>query len=156
MYIPEIPNNIRITEEIKKIISIAKAMEGIKRFSFNAPSTEMEILEVEQAINSSLPDEYKDILRFANGLTLNGFTVDFYNTSEIINNYFEEKEESFPDEYVIIGETIGDGEILCFSKTTEKFIRFFNGEEVIYETFKDVLNWMIRFIERIDEEYLYE
>lgn len=155
MFIPEIPNN-SLSEEIREIVDIAKKMDGIKRFAFNPPATDTEICEIEKIINYSLPDDYKDFLKFSNGMVLNGLTAEFFNTYEVIDYYNQEKESGFPTDYIVMADIIGDGEILCVSSETGKFIRFFNGEETFFETFKDALTKIISFIKKIDDEYLEE
>ena len=46
MLAPEIPNN-SLTKEINEIVDIAVKLEGIKRFVFNAPATDIEISTLE-------------------------------------------------------------------------------------------------------------
>jgi len=155
MYIPEIPENSLINE-IKEIINLAIRLDGIKRFAFNYPAIDSQIIEVEKTINYTLPDEYKDFLKFSNGITLNNFTADFYTIDEIVSTYNVEKEESFPEDYIIIADIIGDGEILCFSGRSGKFVMCFGCEERIFDTFKAFLKYIIKFIKRLNEEYLLE
>jgi len=62
-----------------------------------------------------------------------------------------EKADWFPADYILLADIIGDGEMLCFSAQTGKFIRYFDGEEEIFETFTDFLEDMIQFIKKITE-----
>lgn len=155
MLIPEIPNN-SITKEINEIVEIAKKVEGIRQFEFYTPATESEISLLERIINYTLPKDYKDFLMFSNGMTLNGYTADFYNVDMLINHYRLEKAEWFPADYIIIADIIGDGEVLCISNKTGKFIRYFDGEERFFESFKEALRNIIEHIKVVDEEYLLE
>ena len=155
MYIPEIPDN-SLTKEINEIVEIAVKLNDIHRFDFYFPATENQISTIERIINYALPEDYKDFLRFSNGMLLNSHTADFLNIDRIINLYNREKAEWFPDDYIIIADIIGDGEVLCVSNKTGKFIRYFDGEETFFDSFKDVLRNIIDYIKEVDEEYLLE
>lgn len=55
-----------------------------------------------------------------------------------------------PDDLVVIGSVIGDGEVVCFSKETGHFVRFFEGKRRRErEDFKGVLNDIIRMLMRM-------
>lgn len=153
MYIPEIPDN-SLTKEISEIVEIALKLNEIYKFDFYFPATENKISTFERIINYALPKDYKDFLRFSNGMLLNSYTADFLNIDRIINLYHQEKAGWFPDDYIIIADIIGDGEVLCISNKTDKFIRYFNGEETFFDLFKEVLRNIIDYIKEIDEEYL--
>ena len=155
MYIPEIPDN-SLTKEINEIVEIAVKLNDIHRFDFYFPATENQISTIERIINYALPEDYKDFLRFSNGMLLNSHTADFLNIDRIINLYSQEKAEWFPADYIIIADIIGDGEVLCVSNKTGKFIRYFDGEETFFDSFKDVLRNIIDYIKEVDEEYLLE
>lgn len=155
MLIPETPDN-SLTKEINEIVEIAKKLEGITRFAFHAPATESEISVLERIINYTLPEDYKDFLRFSNGMVLNNNTADFLNVDMIINDYRQEKVAWFPADYIEIADIIGDGEILCISNKIGKFIRYFDGEERFFDSFKEALRNIIEFIKEVDDEYLEE
>jgi len=153
MDIPEIPDN-SLTKEINEIVEIALKLNGIYRFDFYFPATENEISKIEETINYALPEDYKDFLRFSNGMLLNSYTADFLNIDRIINLYHQEKAGWFPADYIIIADIIGDGEVLCIWNKTGKFIRYFDGEETFFDSFKEVLRSIIDYIKEVDEEYL--
>ena len=58
---------------------------------------------------------------------------------------------TFPDDYIIIGKIIGDGEVLCISKKDQQFIRLFEGEERRYINLKEFFKRPIKKI-RINAE----
>ncbi len=155
MLIPEIPNN-SLTKEINEIVDIAIKLEGIERFVFNSPATNSEIDTLEKLINYTLPEDYKDFLKFSNGMTMNSYSADFFNIDMIINYYHQNKAEWFPADYIIVANIIGDGEVLCLSSISGRFIRYFNGEETFFDSFKDALRNIIDLIKSVDEEYLLE
>ncbi len=51
-----------------------------------------------------------------------------------------------PDDYIDIGELIGDGQYLCFAKSTGKLIWYDHGDSLEYDNFKDVLNSILDLI----------
>ncbi len=152
MLIPNIPNN-SVTDEIREIVEIAERLDGVKNFVFNEPATEEELQFTEHEIGCTLPVEIRDFYKFSNGITLNGFTADFLCLKEIANLFSAKKSPDFPKNYIIIAEIIGDGEVLCFSKENNNFIRYFNGEKLTFNTFKEFLNSIIIFIKELNDDY---
>ncbi|MCR5600012.1 MAG: SMI1/KNR4 family protein [Ruminococcus sp.] len=155
MYIPDIPDN-SLKKEFIEIMEITKKLESIKKYEFNPPATNVEIDALEEHLKYTLPEEYKDFLKFSNGMTLNGFTAEFFSTKEVIDFYDREKADSFPSDYIVLAFLIGDGEVLCISSKTGKFIRYYGGEETEFNTFKDALVNIIDHIKVIEEDYLLE
>lgn len=155
MFIPQIPE-CNLKTQIEELVNIAQKLEKIKKYEFNVPANEEAIIVLETHLKYIFPDEYKDFLRFSNGIILNGNTAEFFSIDEIVNFYDKKKAADFPNDYIVIAYLIGDGEVLCVSRKTGKFIRYFDGEEEWFETFKDTLDNIIDHIETIEEEYLLE
>lgn len=161
MYIPEITDN-RLKPQLEELVYIAKKIFTETNeedrldliFYFESPATESEINKGEKALNTTLPQGYKDFLRFSNGAQLCGHTAEFDSISKVMNNRTVEMEEGFPEDYIIIADIIGDGEVLCFSSITKRFIRLFEGKETVYDDFYSFFDWLIRFIKRRAEEYV--
>ncbi len=61
-----------------------------------------------------------------------------------------------PDSSMTHDEIVGDGEILCISSVSGKFVRYFDGEETFYDSFKEALKSIIDHIKEVDEDYLLE
>ncbi len=136
MNIPTIPDN-SLTEEIKEIVSLCQQLEpkcGANAFSFAPPATEEELSDWENRNGISIPEDYKDWLRFSNGSVIE-FDLARFNALQ----YFSVNSNLVPDDLVIIGALIGDGEILCFSKKTGKIIRHLDGEATTVSGFKQIL-----------------
>ena len=136
---------------IQELLHLAGMLNEIREFEFHPPASETEIQELEQHLQVSLPEDYKNFLRFSNGARLNHFTAELYSVAEIISFSDMKKADWFPAEYVMLADIIGDGEVLCFSKKTKKIVRYFDGEEKEFETFTDFLEDMIDFIKRTAE-----
>ena len=140
-----------LNRQIQELLHLVEELTSERKFEFYPPVSETELQKLEQHLHVSLPEDYKNFLRFSNGAKLNHFTVDLFSVSEIISLSDTEKADWFPADYIMLADIIGDGEVLCFSAKTGKFIRYFDGEEEIFETFTDFLENMIQFIKRITE-----
>lgn len=82
---------------------------------FAPPETEEAITEWEQKNGIKIPESYKDWLRFPGYSEILNELAHFNGVGDMIANY-----EHLPENLVYIGDLIGDGEMLCFSKITEK------------------------------------
>ena len=133
MYIPEIPNN-SLTEEIKEIVELSKKLEKEYDFEYAPPATEEEIISWENEHKIKIPESLKDWLRFS------GYT-NICSELAVIRDLtsFEVNCKFLPEDLVIIGEVIGDGEFLCFSKNSQKIIRENHGEITEFQSFKIIL-----------------
>ncbi len=141
----------KLNQLIEELLHLAENLKDEREFEFHPPASETEIQELEQHLQVSLPEDYKNFLKFSNGAGLNHFTVELYPVSEIIRYSNMKKADWFPEDYIMLADIIGDGEVLCFSGKTGKFIRCFDGEEEIFETFTDFLEDIINFIKEITE-----
>ena len=134
MDIPTIPNN-SLTEEIKEIVELCIELDDVDVSEFNPPATDEEIKMWENRNNITLPESYKDWLSFSNGSRILGQLACFYGLNRIVTSG-----HSFADDYVVIASLIGDGEFLCFSKTTQLYIWCDHGKTREYSDFKKILN----------------
>ena len=137
---PEIPNN-SLKKEIKEIIRLCeKAIPeyGEKASYFEDAVSEEEMASWEEANGVKIPESYKEWLRFSGHCQIRQSVASF-----IPPKYFNSS--VVPDDLVIIGHLTGDGEVLCFSKETGKFVRYFEGEvNDEFDDFKVMLKEVIR------------
>ena len=72
---------------------------------FNEPCTEAQIAELEEKMGYSLPKDYKEFLRYTNGMNFSGWHVSskIYSLDELYS-YRECIESPFPDEYLVIAD----------------------------------------------------
>ena len=127
-----IPNN-SLSKEIKKIIRLCeKNKEDLSddRSWFKPPAMEEEILEWERTNGIAIPESYKEWLRFSNGSQILDQEARLFGTSEFILS-----DDYVPDDYVVIGMLIGDGERLCFSKNSGKIVRHLQGKSEALDSF---------------------
>lgn len=120
-------------DEIVKLCEEAIPEYGEKASYFMEPATEEEIFAWEKATNIRIPESYKLWLNLTKNCQIRQTLAEFYFPSI-------EQPEFVPKDYVMIGNIIGDGEIVCFSKNDGKFIRYFEGKvKREFEDFKGVL-----------------
>lgn len=145
MYIPEIPNN-SLTEEIKEIVSLCMKLKpryGKNSTWFDSKSNDEDIIKWEEQNGISIPESYKEWLRFTDDSQILNIVARFYGTKMI--GYYNEYVD---DDLIVIGEIIGDGEMLCFSKTTGKIVRFNHGKRKEFNDFKEFLHkYLIRILQ---------
>lgn len=158
MFIPEIQNN-SLKPQLEEVVYIAQRLEAetdelSTKFIFNSPATEEEILKLENFLRCSIPIGYKEFMTFSNGARLCGRVARFGDIDAVINMNEDEFDSDFPSDYVVIANIIGDGEILCFSKKTGKFIRYFDGREIIFSDFYVAFNEIISIIKHKAEDYV--
>lgn len=129
-------NSNKLEEEIEEILElcyIAKSEYGSKSCYFGKGMELKELDEWENRNGISIPFTYKEWLKFSNQcmilFDLAIFTIPCTNVDAVQDN-----------DLVTIGKLIGDGEFLCFSKTTKEIIRYRNGIQRKYSDFKEFLN----------------
>ena len=144
MYIPEIPQN-SLTEEITQIVELSKKLEDEGYyFEFLQPEDEEKIISWEKENSIIIPESVKDWLRFTRGAII---ADDIARIGGI--NGFESGCDYVPDEMVIIGQIIGDGQLIGFSKETGKIMWETHADIIKFDSFASFLNEVvIRMLEK--------
>lgn len=137
--VPENNSLKDLIEEILRLCEAAVEEYGEKASYFEPAVTESEMTAWEEENEIKIPESYKEWLRFSSACqikqTVAGFS--FPRFADIV-----------PSDLVIIGWLIGDGEVLCFSKSNGNFVRYFEGEvNDEFSDFKDMLKEVIRMLE---------
>ncbi|MBQ7131675.1 MAG: SMI1/KNR4 family protein [Oscillospiraceae bacterium] len=140
MVVPNIPNN-SLTEEIKEIVSLCQQLEDRYDSYFNPPASEEEIIAWENEHGITIPETYKDWLRFSNGSEIINGLADFWKVKKIGSC-----DQFLPNDLVTIGELIGDGEYLCFSKKTGKIVRYNHGKMREYDNMNKVIKKLLNIV----------
>ena len=143
MYIPEIPNN-SLTEEITQIVELSKKLEENYFFKYYPPTTEEELSSWEKENSIKIPESLKDWLRFSSYSNI-------CSELAIIKGVkaFKIDCELVPDEMVIIGEVIGDGQFIGFSKENGEIMWEDHGEVTRLKSFDIFLkDTVIRMLKR--------
>ena len=133
MYIPEVPNN-SLTDNLNKLVQLTQQLSGEYSFYYSSPLNERDIAEIEKNNNIVFPVSYKEWLQFTNEARICVAIAEFYDINKILNS------SSFVQgDTVIIGSIIGDGEIVCFSKSDGVLFTNDHGDIYEVESFDDIL-----------------
>lgn len=146
MYIGKEPESMQ--ECFERIQSAAKRLTGELAYwpdeycEFNPPATEREIETLERQYGLTLPAEYKELLRFANGAKICGHSCTIYGT-----DMFGAGDAMVPDPLYTVGERIGDGERIALDPRDGDLYSCYNGEVKSFS-----LEWeMCRLVEQCEE-----
>ena len=118
-----VPENNSLKKEIEELLEWCEKKEKeeeLGRTYFNEPVSDEKMTRWEEENGVKIPESYKEWLRFTEKCMIDGTTANFWGPDEFNSNYV-------PEDLVVIGEMIGDGEVVCFSKETGAFVRFFDG-----------------------------
>lgn len=118
-------NNIEhLYDEIEKMCDMLVKYD---RSYFNAKATEAEIARFEADNRVPLPDELLGLYKKSNGFDVLGRTASVYKLQNV-----GMKLKGVPDEYIVFGEIVGDGELLCFHESTGKIVTVYNNKVFDY------------------------
>ncbi len=129
-----------IGEEIKEILAIRDELSE-EEFVFYVPASDTEIVAWEEKYKITIPEQYKEWLKFSNGAKLEGEFVRFFALNQFIIN-----ETDYEEPIVIIGNMIGDGEILAFSIQSGEILKILDGNIRRFENFKQYLLFLINLL----------
>ncbi|WP_303798461.1 SMI1/KNR4 family protein [Ruminococcus flavefaciens] len=111
-------------EEIKKMCGLLVKYD---KSYFNAPAITAEIDSFQASNSLTLPDELVELYKCANGFQVLGRTATVYKLSEV-----GIKVKGIPKDYVVFGEIVGDGELLCFHVATREIVTVYNNKVSAY------------------------
>lgn len=124
-------------EEIKKLCKESVEEYGENSFYFKDGASESEIISWEKQTGIMIPETYREWLKLTKECMIRDNVASFF--------FPEIEQASFlPEGYVLIGNVVGDGEVVCFDKNNAKFLSYFEGKiNENYDDFIDVLNEII-------------
>ena len=105
----KIKNNVLFNE----IRRMCRLLSKYDKSTFNSAANDDEMSRLEQTASFKIPEELKEIYRMADGFQILGRTACIYSLSDMGC-----KIKDIPEEYVVFGEIVGDGEKLCFHENT--------------------------------------
>ena len=135
----ELRNN-SIKKEIEEILEIRDELLE-EEFVFYAPQSDVEIRTWEEKNKITIPEDYKEWLRFSDGAKLEGDFARFFGLNQFIINRTD-----YDKPIVIIGSLVGDGEILAFSIETGEILKILDGRTTIFDDFKEYLEFLINIL----------
>ncbi len=152
----EVPSDAAFFEEMNLLVHLAREYPDEVEFELNVPATEEEIAEFEKRNNISLTDDLKALYKFANGFSLECANLDISTLAQIESDLSNEYEWGDSKNYVLIGEMIGDGEIILLDLDTKKIITNDHGDETVFDDISMLLSDIIfTFLENeVDDEEL--
>lgn len=119
----------------------------------NAPVTKGDIESVEKYIKETIPKVYKEVLRYANGITMNLCVL--YDTSTIIESYeCSEFSINMPG-YISIGNDNGDRELIMKAEKGATLCGFLDAAEIgnsEVEEWFDFKSWLENGCEMEDDD----
>ncbi|MCR5234805.1 MAG: hypothetical protein K6E53_13015 [Lachnospiraceae bacterium] len=143
MYEVKVGEGNNLKNEIERIVNLCneydKKYEG-SYSNFGKPVKETEISKWESEHGIKIPDDYKDWLRFSGRCEITQNTAIFRSPEEFVTEYVS-------DDLVCIGDLLGDGERIFFSKYTGEFVELYESEEYKVKSFKDILHRLIGILE---------
>lgn len=128
----------------KKIITLCEKLENVDDTVFGQPANEGLLKQWELNNCTIIPEIYKKWLLITGYSYICGGILELFMPS--LNGYYG---QLVPENYVVIGNIIGDGERVCFEKNTGKFIRYDHGKIKTLGDFSDLLYWTIEYLELI-------
>lgn len=135
MYARKIDKSNQLSKEIEKLLELCDKYdeENDGEYSFfDKPVSEEEMLKWEQDNGARIPESYKEWLRFTGRCRIAQNTASFWGPDKFHSEYV-------PDDLIVIGELIGDGERVCFSRTTADIVELFEGQNTRTETFGEII-----------------
>lgn len=144
----KIPENNSLKKEIKKLLELCEKNDeesGAEDSYFEEAIEEQKMTEWEAINGVAIPESYKEWLRFSRKCRIIRNTATFWGPDEFHSNYV-------PEGLVVIGEMVGDGTLVCFTKESKEFIEFFEGKiSSKYNDFNAVIKEVLRMIGDTDE-----
>lgn len=137
MYIPEIPNN-SLYSSIKRIVELSEKLCDYYSFEFAPPLNEEEIKKIEDEFGFSLPESYKEWLSFTAYAEICSSIAHFYDIRKALSNPILSY-----DNAIIIGDIIGDGEMICISKNTKEIFTENHGDIYKVDNLNEILDDII-------------
>lgn len=140
-------NDNPLKKTLLKIVNLCEEkgpVYGYKNTVIGKPATEDDIAAWEMEHGISLSDNYKHFLKFANG-------IQFFGSSEYISGLkgLNPSDEYLGADYIHMGEMIGDGTMICMSKTNGRVYVADHGEYEDKGDFAEFLEYFVDFIEGV-------
>lgn len=154
-----VPENNSLKKEIEELLEWCEKKEKeeeLGRTYFNEPVSEEKMTRWEEENGVKIPESYKEWLRFTEKCMIDGTTANFWGPDEFNSDYV-------PEDLVVIGEMVGDGEMVCFSKESGEFVGYFENKiNERFNGFSEVIKEILRMMGKkvhgknfdVDEEEL--
>ncbi len=136
-----VPTDCALADRINELLEFLIKKEKndtLNRTYFTAPDSEEDITKWEEENSITIPKSYKEWLKFTGNCEIDGTVAQFYKPADFRDSLDD-------DNMIVIGEIIGDGGTVCFSKKTGKIASFCDGfEDMKFADFDKVLQEVMR------------
>lgn len=136
-----VPDNCALADRISELLDFLVKKEKkdtLNRTFFTVPAPKEEITKWEEENGITIPESYKEWLKFTGNCELDGTVAKFTKPADFRDSFDD-------DNMIVIGEIIGDGGTVCFSKKTGKIVSFCDGFiDRRYSDFDKVLEEVLR------------
>lgn len=134
--------NEQVKNAYEKIKMLCEKLDNADYSEFSNAAT-MEELDLWQKENGVvLPENYKKWLLLSKYSYIAGGVLELFMPSK--NGYYG---QLVPEEFIVVGNVIGDGERLCFDVNMGEFVRYDHGYIREVGDFTNILNWAIEYLE---------
>jgi len=133
--------NSEIKENFEYIKKMCRLLSESRKSEFAPPATEKKISDWEKQNGITIPEQYREWLLLTEHAYIYGSRFELF-FPEVYND----------DDYIFIGEIIGDGEVLYFSKADDTIYSDFEGEITEYKDFDDFLVYLEITLEEYAED----
>ncbi len=128
-----------LEKKIDKITNIHKQFTQSYPSYFDAPASDSEIEMIEKANRITIPLTYKKWLKKFRCCSIFGDTFRFFLPES--SGYYN---SLVPNEYLVIGEMVGDGERICISKKNAKIVSVYHDVITEYDDFEVIIDAILQ------------
>lgn len=127
-----VPAHAEFSEEMNLLLHLAKNYPDELTVSLYAPVSQADIDSFEAQTQIRLTDELKDFYLFTNGIMISAANLDLSTLSQVGESLEEEWEWGDEKRRILLGEMIGDGELIFYDADCGKIIANDHGDETEY------------------------
>jgi len=139
----------KLIQELIKLKLICEKLQYEEKCGsvFFNPASDEELDEWENENKIVLPNIYKELLKQTNGWSILGGLANFASLKHIVIDY-----EHLPKGYVLIGDMIGNGTLICFCKVSGDIKKFHEGEINNFSDLSMIIDYLLNQAEEIASE----
>ncbi len=146
-----IPESLPFKEAIEILMYMADKYPEEMQLAFYEPASDTTLALFEERTGIRFTEELKALYRFSNGLDIGMWSLLTFESLEQIEReynmgYCDWAKEGDANDYLLIGDVIGDGEYLALHKESGHIFWHDEGNMTDYQTVENLLQWAIGFI----------
>lgn len=138
-----VPAGQEFTEIMELLVHLAQEYPDECGMSLYEPVTEDDIRQFEEKNGITLTGELRAFYQFTNGLSMDSGNLELDPLAMIEQNLSNEYEWGDTKHYVLLGDMIGDGEIILYDLDTQHIFTNDHGEEEEFEDLTTLLDYIL-------------